>query len=350
MIEHDAERLSDLGRLVVAFPREFFQLRPGRGEQVGVVHAPDAVQDADRAVQPHAGIHVLLFQRLVFALRVLEILHKYVVPDLDVFAAVAGGGAVLRAFFVAAVDEHLGVRTAGAGEPGGTPPVILAGQEEDFIPGDAAFLPDARALLVARGGFVAGKHADGELFDGDSQAVRARQKLEAPADGVLLEVVSQAPVPQHFKKGQVGIVSHFVDVARAHAFLHVRQAGALGVLLSQKIGDEGVHSRRRKEHGRVVFGDQRGGGDDMVPLALVKFQKFLSQFFTGQSIHGLPLLIFQCIAVLAVLDRIAGCGDFVSQFVRFRPVFLPARGEPLFGEGDDFGGNRFLRPPGFAAF
>ena len=46
------------------------------------------------------------------------------------------------------VDEHLAVRTTWTGLAGRAPPVVLAGQEEDALTGNAMGLPVGRGLLL----------------------------------------------------------------------------------------------------------------------------------------------------------------------------------------------------------
>ena len=63
-------------------------------------------------------------------------------------------------------------------------------------------------------------------------------------------------------------VADLVDVARAHANLHIRKPFARGMFFAQKIGHERMHPRRGKEHGGVVFRHERRRGYDRVsPLA-----------------------------------------------------------------------------------
>ena len=83
-------------------------------------------------------------------------------------------------------------------------------------------------------------------------------------------------------------VAHFVYIARADALLHVAQPVARGVLFAQKIGYERVHSRRGKQHGGVVFGNERRGRNYRVSLALEKLEIELSECFACQFFHISP--------------------------------------------------------------
>ena len=143
-------------------------------------------------------------ERLELAFGVLVELHEDVIPDLDVLAAVAAGAAVGTALLLAGVDEHLGVGAAGAGLAGGAPPVVLAREAEDALLGDAEALPDFNGLLVGRDARLALEDRDVELLGAEAEVLR--EELEGPGDGLLLEVVVERPVAEHFEEGEVGLV------------------------------------------------------------------------------------------------------------------------------------------------
>ena len=142
---------------------------------------------------------------------------------------------------------------------------------------DAHLAPQVGRLLIARAVLVAGEHGEGEAVLVDAQPFRAGQKLPAPGDGFLLEVIAQRPVAQHFKEGEVAGVAHVVDVAGADALLHIRQPRAHGVLRAQQIGDQRVHAGGGEQNRGVVFRDQRSAGDDGVVLLLKELQKQAAQ-------------------------------------------------------------------------
>lgn len=66
------------------------------------------------------------------------------------------------------------------------------------------------------------------------------------------------------------LVAHVVDIARADAFLHVGETVPRGVLLAQKIRNQRVHARRRKQNGGVVFGNERSRRNHFMPAGLEK--------------------------------------------------------------------------------
>ena len=91
-------------------------------------------------------------------------------------------------------------------------------------------------------------------------------------------------------------IPHVVDVAGAHAFLHVGKSGARGMFGAQQIRHQRVHARGGKQHGRIVFRDQRCAGDNGVPLILKKLEKHRTQFGGGSGLHEYSLLTFSAVA------------------------------------------------------
>ena len=249
-------------------------------ERIGIVDGLLAVQHADRALQPHAGIDVLARHRLKRAVRVLMVLHEHVVPDLQVASAVAGGRAVRAAGLLVGDDEHLRVRAAGAGLARRAPPVVRARQEEDVVVLYAIFAPVVRGLVVAGDAafLVAREHREGELVRVEPEPLLARQEFPGPGDRFLLEVIAQRPVAQHFKEGQVRGVAHLVDVAGADALLHVAKAIARRMLLAHQVRHQRMHARRGEQHGRIVFRNDGGAGNHRVPLLLEKPEPHRPQF------------------------------------------------------------------------
>ena len=137
----------------------------------------------------HSGVDVLLGEGREVTVLVLEVLHEDVVPHLGVLAAVAGGSAVLGALGLSVVVEDLGVRSAGSGESGGTPPVVLSPVEEYLVVPQSVGLPDLGGLVVAGDVVLSGEGGDGQLVVGEAEVLG--EELVAECDGFLLEVVSQ---------------------------------------------------------------------------------------------------------------------------------------------------------------
>ena len=288
VVGDDAEGLRGLLVVPVVFAGELGDLGKDAGEQVGLIDGLFARQHADGALQAHAGVDVLLRQGDEGAVGLLVVLHEHVVPDFQVRAAVAGGGAV-RPAGLFHDHEHFGVRAAGAGDAGGAPPVVGLGQIEQVVVLDAAGAPEVGGLFVPGAVLVALKDGEGQLVLGQAQIFFAGQEFPAPGDHFLFEIIAQGPVAQHFKEGQVAHVADLVDVAGADALLHVREPRAHGVLLAHQIGHQGMHAGGGEQDRRVVLRDDGGGGNQFVALFLEKVQEHGPQLVGGDVFHGILL-------------------------------------------------------------
>ena len=202
----------------------------------------------------------------------------------------AAGAALVAALRLAGVDEHLGVWAARACRAGGTPPVVLARQAEDALLGDSDRLPYLDGLLV--GGNVAllallalaAEDGDVQLLGLEAEVLG--KELEAPGDRLLLEVVVERPVAEHLEEGKVRRVADLVDVSGPDALLHVGKPLPRWMLHgAHQIRHERVHPGGREENGRVVFGYDRGSGDDDVPLRFEKLEVRVPQFVSSKVFH-----------------------------------------------------------------
>ena len=294
MVGDDAEGAGGFIVAAVFLAAKLADLLEDIGEEVGFIDALFAVEHADGALQAHAGIHILLGQRLKGAVGLFVVLHEHVVPDLQIPAAGAGGRAVRAAGLLVGDDEHLGIRAAGAGDARRAPPVVFLGQEEDVIIRHAAPAPQLGAFLVAGAVRITREHREGQTVLGQAQVFRAGEEFPAPGNHLLLEIVAQRPVAQHLKEGEVAEIAHVVNIAGAHALLHVRQAVAGGVLRAHQIGHQRMHARGGEQHRGVVFGNHRRAGNHGMAVALEKLQEHRAQFGGMIGLHQWSLLLAKC--------------------------------------------------------
>lgn len=267
---HALEAVGDIGGFLIQ------QFHYG-AENVGFVNGFKAVEHCDGAFEPHTGVDVFLGEGEERAVRLFVVFHKDVVPDFDILAAVASGGAGLGAGGNVADDKYFGVGSARSGDAGGSPPVVLFGQIENTVACDAVRSPAVGAELVARSVLVAGKDRYRNPSGVDAQDLG--QEAIGEVDAFLFEVIAERPVAEHFEEGAVRGVADVVDVTGTDALLDVGKAGALGVFGAEQIGDQGVHPRRRKQDGRIVVGDQRRAADDGVPVAAEEVKILLTKLF-----------------------------------------------------------------------
>ena len=132
-------------------------------------------------------------------------------------------------------------------------------------------------LFIERRVFIAGEHGEGKAFNGDVEPLFSGQKFKAVADGGFLEVIAEGPVAEHFEKGQMDGIAHFVNIAGPDALLNVAESFSERMGGSQEKGNQRMHSGCCKKNGRVVIRNQRSAFYDGVSFAFKKFQKFRSE-------------------------------------------------------------------------
>ena len=277
MVGDDAHCLARALVRVVPLSRERFELCDRAREQVGLVAVVQPVEKEQHAVEPEARIDVLVFERDVAVFR-LAVLHVHVVSDLDVIVGEDG----IRLFGIDGI-EPLVVGTAGRADGAlELPPVVRLGKIEDMLFPDAERLQKARRLLVARGGVVALEHGGTQHVP--VQPVHLGEDLVRPGSLFLFEIIAERPVAHHLEEGEMRRVAHRFDVHRPDASLHVAQALAEGVRLSEQVGHEGLHARHVEHDARRPVADQGYRAHVDVSLALIKFQPALAELF-GSDFH-----------------------------------------------------------------
>ena len=268
MVGHDAEA-HVVGLVVpVAAAREFLRGRDDWEDLVDFVDVLPALQQVCHALQPHAGVDVLVLEfaddvQVGLGLDVVDlVVLEDEVPDFDV-AVVIDSRAAFPAVRRPAIDVDFGAWTAGAGAAG-RPEVVLHAELLDVLGGNAFIDPQRARFVVV-------------LEDGDPEDVlveavatlflRSGQQMPGVVDSLLLEVVAEGEVAHHLEEGAMaGGLAHLVDVERAHALLLARHAGARRGLLAQQIRDEGNHARDGEQGCRVWRNQRCRRHDQMSPV------------------------------------------------------------------------------------
>ena len=220
---------------------------------VDLEHIVNALHYASKALKAHTGVDVLLCELGVVALAVVVELGEYVVPNLHEAVAVAAGLTVGRATAVldSAVEVDLGARTAGTRAV--LPEVISLAEANDALCGNADLIvPDVEGLLVLlvdRGP---------EKLCGDLEGYG--KEFPSPSDSLLLEVVAEGEVAEHFEECTVTRgVTYALKVGGTDALLTGGNAVAGRNLLA---GEELLHRRHTRvdEQKRLVVMRNEGIG------------------------------------------------------------------------------------------
>ena len=110
------------------------------------------------------------------------------------------------------------------------PEVVLLAETEDVLSGDADLLvPDLESLVIVL--------VDGGVQTVGIQADDLGQELPAPCDSLVLEVVTEGEVAQHFEVGAVTSgLTDVLDIAGTDALLAGADTAAGGLDLTLEVG------------------------------------------------------------------------------------------------------------------
>jgi len=230
-------------------------------EQVDLVVGVDMLQDRGQTLQPHASVDARRRQRHQRTVGLAIELHEDVVPDLDVAIAVLIGRTGWTASdMVTVVVEDLRARAAGTGV--GHLPEIVRGVRGALVVADAddPLGRQADHLVPQVVGLVVGV-IDGNQEPFRCQSPHVRQQLPRPSDGLLLEIVAEGPVAQHFEEGMVarGITDRIevvVLAARTQAALHVGRTHVAALFRTQEHILELHHAGVGEQQRGIVAGHQ----------------------------------------------------------------------------------------------
>ena len=98
--------------LLKSIAAETFDGLDDRLEDFRVIDALLTLENGDCPLDSHSGIDTLPLHFMVSAVSFLSVSHEYIVPDLEILAAMAAWLTVGAASFTACIDEHLTVQAA----------------------------------------------------------------------------------------------------------------------------------------------------------------------------------------------------------------------------------------------
>ena len=172
---------------------------------VGVVDGPDVLQDRRPALEPEAGVDVLLRERRQRSVRVLLVLHEDEVPELEeAVAARARRRAVGLAAAVLLAPVPVDLRVGPARPRAADRPEVLGRrQRDDPLRRHADLLPEVDRHLVG-----AELHERVACVDRHPDPVPVelhvlQHELAGELDRALLEVLAEREVPEHLEERQV---------------------------------------------------------------------------------------------------------------------------------------------------
>ncbi len=271
VVRNNPPRLQRHFRVLRLHRRHLINRRHNRRKNLRVIHRRRATHHAHRPLNTHPRVHIVPPKRHKLPLRRLVVLHEHIVPNLNVLPTMTTRTTILTTRLLVRINEHLRIRPARPRCPRRTPPVVLTRQRENVTLWQTLLLPKFNRLVIPRNPILTRKHRHIQIRRIKPQL--RRQKFKAPSNRLRLEIIIQRPVPQHLKERQMCRVPHFINVARPHALLHVRQTLPRRMLLrTHQIRHQRMHPRRRKQHRRIILRNDRCPRDNLVSLRFKKRQ------------------------------------------------------------------------------
>ena len=212
----------------------------------------------------------------------LFVLHKYIVSNLGVSAAVASGLTVGSAGSLCIVDkEHLGVGSAGSVLK--SPPVIFSGKEVDILLLKSGLFTVHSAFFISGGILVSGKYCSCKVIGVKSEYVC--KKLKAPFATVFLEIISEAPASHHLEESKMALVAYGINIICTNTSLDIAKSCSLGMLLAEKIRHKGLHSGYVEHNACRTVGYQRNSSNVNMSALLVEVKPCISQLVVSKLFH-----------------------------------------------------------------
>ena len=247
---------------------------------VGVEDRVDLLQDPRGALEPEAGVDVLLRQRRQRAVGVQLELHEDEVPELEEAVALAARRALrpAAADLLAPVEEHLRVRPARP-RAADRPEVVRAREPHDPLGRHAHRLPGPHRDLVLAEPELRVAREDGDPDPVEVELHVLEHELPGELDRAVLEVLAEREVAEHLEEGQRPLVqADVVDVGRPEDLLHGRQQRRRRLLEAEEERHQRLHPGRDQQRRAVVGArDQRGRGPELVALGLEELAEARAQ-------------------------------------------------------------------------
>ena len=229
-------------------------------EHVRVIVGCFPLQGHAEAFEAHAGIDDAGREGFEASVSLAVILHEDEVPDFDDLRMVVVHQVTSGNFgtFFSRTEVNMDFRAGTTGtRVAHFPEVVVLVAVEDVVFREELF-PVAGSFIVPFQSFLGASFEDRGIEVGRVDFQHVYQVFPCPADGLLLEIISERPVAQHLEHRMVvGVVSHFFQVvvlaAHAQTLLGVSHTFVLGGVVAKDYVFELVHSGIGKHQGRVIF-------------------------------------------------------------------------------------------------
>jgi hypothetical protein len=131
------------------------------------------------------------------------------------------------------------------------PEIVLLAKAEDSFRSNVLLLdPNLKSLIVI--------YIDGRVESVFREAADFCQKLPAPVNRILLEIISEGEIAEHFKiRSMAGSLSDVIDISGSNALLAGAYAMTRRFFLSGEVGFHRRHAGIDQKNRFVVLGHER---------------------------------------------------------------------------------------------
>ena len=148
------------------------------------------------------------------------------------------------------------------------------------------------------GNFRAAEHSEVKFFEREREPVGRGDQLHRVGDGLLLEIIAEGKIAEHFEEGVVAIgeadiFEVVVLAAGANAFLAGGGAVVVALLEAEEDVLELVHAGVGEKQSGIVGGDERRTAHDFVAALFEEAQKHLARFVAGEEVGHMSLSLSQ---------------------------------------------------------
>ena len=271
MVCDHTQRHIGLGALAVGSAGDRGHMVSNVHDRIHVKQAVHILTDHRQPLQAHTGVDILLDQLCIVAVAVIIELGEHIVPDFHVPIAVTAHSTIrlAAAVLLAPVIVNFRARTAGTGAV--LPEIIRLTEAEDILGRNTDLLiPDLKGFLVI---FV-----DRRIQAVLLQTYHLGQKLPAPGNCLMLKVITEGEVAQHFKIGAMaGSFADIFNIAGTDTLLTGTDPMPGRLYFALKIGLHRSHTGIDQQKRLIILGDQRKAGQAQMLLALKKRQEHFTQ-------------------------------------------------------------------------
>ena len=159
------------------------------------------------------------------------------------------------------------------------PEIIFFAEMENTFCRNADFvIPDSKGFVIVQ--------IYGRIQPVRIQPDHLSQKLPAPGNGFLFEIITEREIPQHFKKSPMPVrLADVLDITGTDTFLTGCHPFPGRDFLSRKIRLQRRHTGIDQQKAVVIVGHQGEAFHHQMSLAFEKVQEHLSQFIYSVFIH-----------------------------------------------------------------